>query len=108
MWLVDLKTGRGIYSDHNLQVAAYANAEFVGVDDVEDEWLTDWFKTVTNTAVLHLSDEGWEFIALPIDNGAWEAFQGLLSFSLWTRDHASVESFTDAIRTGSANGTVPA
>ena len=103
VWLVDLKTGGGIYSEHNLQVAAYAHAEFVGADDVVDQWLTDWFRAITNYAVLHLSDEGWEFIALPTDNGAWEAFQGLLWFALWTRDHVAVESFTDALRTGAAS-----
>lgn len=102
VWLVDLKTGKGIYSEHNLQVAAYAHAEFVGADDVVDEWLTGWLKDVTRTAVLHLSDDGWEFIVLPDDNGAWEAFQGLLAFSLWTRDHADPGSFTEAVRTGTA------
>lgn len=102
VWLVDLKTGKGVYPDHNLQVEAYAHAEFVGADDVVDEWLTGWLHDVTRTAVLHLADDGWEFIALTPDNGAWEAFCGLLAFSMWSRDHADVESFTDAVRKGSA------
>jgi len=102
VWLVDLKTGKGVYSEHDIQIAAYAHAEFVGADDVVDQWLTDWLHAVTRCAVLHLADDGWEFIALTPDDGAWEAFCGLLAFSVWTRDHAAVESFTEAIRTGVA------
>jgi hypothetical protein len=102
VWLVDLKTGGGVYADHAIQIAAYANAEFVGEDNVRDEWLTEWLLKVDGQAVLHLADDGWEFIAIPTDSGAWEAFRGLLEFALWSRDHSSVESFTLVKREGSA------
>jgi hypothetical protein len=102
VWLVDLKTGGGVYADHVIQIAAYAHAEFVGEDNVRDEWLTDWLRQISGTAVLHLADDGWEFIALPRDDGAWHAFRGLLEFARWSRDHAAVETFTLARKAGAA------
>src|SRR6185369_13461709 len=34
VWLIDLKTGNGVYPEHLIQVLFYSMAEFVGQDDV--------------------------------------------------------------------------
>lgn len=100
VWLVDIKTGKGVYADHASQCVAYARAEFVGADDEIDAELTALLREVTGTAVLHLSDKGWEFVKLVDDDAVWNAFRGLLLFATWTAQHPSAESITLAIRSG--------
>jgi hypothetical protein len=100
IWVVDHKTGKGVYSDHALQLIAYAMAEFVGADDVVDDRLTALLHQVTGMAVLHLADDRWEFRAVRPDPATWSAFRGLLSFATWTAAHSTADSFTTATRTG--------
>lgn len=100
VWLVDLKTGRGIYSDHSLQVVAYAGAEFVGADDIVDEDLTRLLQQVRGVAVLHLSDAGWSFHAIRWDSETWRAFCGLLEFATWSHTHPDLGTFVTGSREG--------
>lgn len=98
VWLVDLKTGKGVYGEHALQVMAYSMAEFVGSDDTVDEAMTELLHQVSGIAVLHLADDGWEFRSLRPDAGTWTAFRGLLAFAVWMTDHGSADSITIASR----------
>lgn len=102
VWLVDYKTGKGIYSDHALQVVAYAQAEFVGQDDLIDESLTSLLRQVKGVAVLHLADDGWGFHAIRYDQETWAAFRGLLEFAVWSHTHPQLSSFVVASREGAA------
>lgn len=101
VWIVDLKTGKGTYSDHVLQQVAYLMAEFVGQDDAIDEEATELLHRVTGVAILHLQDDGWSFKELDVDQRTWEAFRGLLAFATWTADHSTAESFTAVAHEGS-------
>jgi hypothetical protein len=101
LWIVDYKTGKGIYAEHALQLMAYTMADVVGADDVVDERLTGLLHQVTGMAVLHLSDTAWEFHALEPDPGTWAAFRGLVAFATWIASHGSTESFVRASRSGS-------
>jgi len=98
--LVDIKTGKGTYPEYALQLFAYAMAEFVGQDDVVDEAATALLHAVKGMAVLHLTDSGWEYIALRPDPETWSAFQGLLEFAVWMATHQDMASVTTAIRRG--------
>lgn len=98
VWLIDLKTGKGVYGEYALQVIAYSMAEFVGSDDVVDTRLTDLLHEVSGMAVLHLSDTGWEFRVLRPDADTWSAFCGLLAFSTWMTEHGTADSITTAVR----------
>lgn len=100
IWLVDYKTGGGIFSDYALQVVAYVQAEFAGADDVIDERITDLLGRVSGIALLHLSDDGWEFRAIRYDEETWAAFRGLLAFSIWASTHTTADSFTLGKREG--------
>lgn len=102
LWIVDLKTGSGLYSDHALQLAAYRYAEFVGTDDVIDEDATWLLRGVTGTAVLHLSARKWEFHSLVSGPQEWRAFRGLLAFAVWSHEHPSIEDFSLGMRKGAA------
>lgn len=100
IWLIDLKTGKGVYGEYALQTIAYLRAEFVGEDDVVDDRLTDLLHQATGMAVLHLSDTGWEFRALRPDDATWNAFRGLLLFASWMAGHGTADSITTAAKVG--------
>lgn len=100
IWVVDLKTGKGIYGEYALQLMAYLMAEFVGEDDDEDPQVTAWLKEARGVAVLHLATDHWEFVSLRADGETWAAFRGLLAFGTWMRDHEAREAFTLGSRKG--------
>jgi len=80
---IDIKSGKGVYSEHALQIEAYARAEFIGEDDVVDEDATDLLDTDIGRAILHVADNGWEFYVLNSRHydRTFEAFKGLLKFA---------------------------
>lgn len=98
IWLIDLKTGKGIYGEHALQLIAYLMAEFAGNDDVVDAELTALLAQASGMAVLHLTDDAWGFHSLTADPETWSAFCGLLSFATWMASHGSVDAITAAAR----------
>jgi hypothetical protein len=102
IWLVDLKTGKSIYGEHALQLIAYLMAEFVGADDVVDDALTGLLQKVDGIAILHLSEEGWEFDVIRSDRQTWDAYRGLLTFATWMRSHERADDVRVASRKGKA------
>jgi len=68
-WLIDYKTGSGVYPDAALQLAAYRNAEFI-VWDGQDRKMP----AIDKTGVLHVHENGWDLI--PVDTGpeVWACF----------------------------------
>lgn len=102
VWLIDLKTGKGVYPEYTLQTIAYLRAEFTGADDVIDEETTAHLARAKGMAVLHLADDGWEFIRFREDEETWDAFTGLLRFATWMAAHADVATVADASRKGAA------
>lgn len=94
IWIIDLKTGKGVYGEHALQLIAYLMAEFIGEDDAVDDRLTGLLVQARGMAVLHLSDQHWEFRSLRADAATWAAFRGLLEFSTWSAGHATADDIT--------------
>jgi hypothetical protein len=100
VWVVDIKTGKGIYGEYALQLMAYLMAEFVGQDDDIDATTTDLLRSARGVAVLHLASDHWEFVSLRADAETWTAFRGLLRFGVWMRDHEQRETFALGSRKG--------
>lgn len=100
VWIVDIKTGKGTYAEHVLQLVPYLMAEFVGSDNVVDERLTGFLHQVKGVALLHLTADSWEFRSLHATPESWAAFRGLLEFGRWMTDHADIESVTLGTRKG--------
>lgn len=92
IWVVDYKTGSGTYTDHALQLIAYARAELVFRDDTVDDRLTKLLHEATGIAVLHIKEDGWSYQAMRHDEEAWNAFVGLLAFARWSSINADVSS----------------
>lgn len=70
IWCVDVKTGKGVYPEMALQVAAYANGEFIGRQDGTESPMPD----VTRGAVLHLRPNGYKFIPVDITDRVYRSF----------------------------------
>lgn len=98
-WIVDLKTGKGTYPEHALQVAAYRNGEVVFHDDVVDERLTRELHRTTGLAILHLADDGWRFEALRDTPELWDAFLGLHRFAMWSYRNPGMADLVYGTRT---------
>jgi hypothetical protein len=82
--LLDVKTGRGVYPEAALQLAAYAHAEFTGHPDGTEHPLPE----VDGGAVLHLRPAGYQLIPVPVGQAVLEAFLAALAVFRWTTDLA--------------------
>lgn len=95
--VVDLKTGKGIYNDHALQLALYYGAEFVGGydpiegKDVPYEQATDTLRSVTGAAVLHLRPDMWEWVPIPMTDELVSAAVDLTRLAHWFVKYPTLE-----------------
>ncbi len=93
--VIDLKTGRGTYTDHAIQLVSYALGEFIGEDNVIDQRLTNILHKANTMALLHLSANGWHYQRIPADADMFAAFRGLVAFSTWTAANQDVAALAD-------------
>jgi hypothetical protein len=81
-YLIDTKTGKGVYPESALQMAAYRYAEFIGLPDGDER---DMYP-VDACAVLHLSDEGeYELVQVRADTEVFKAFLYVREVFRWTQ-----------------------
>jgi hypothetical protein len=93
--VIDLKTGRGTYTDHALQLVSYALAEFVGSDNVVDVPLTKALHAASAMSLLHLSETEWKYQRIPATPELFTAFRGLCTFATWSAAHMDLASVLD-------------
>lgn len=76
-WLIDIKTSRGIYDDHALQVVAYCHADsYVRATDQDSEYpFADL--GVSQAGLLHVRSDGWDLYPVDMGKEPWEYFQRL-------------------------------
>jgi hypothetical protein len=88
--LGDFKTGREIYSDVALQLAAYEHAEWVLLDDGTSVPMP----AVDGAFVLHLreydpaisADRGYSVVPVATGQAAWDAFRYVREVMRWTEE----------------------
>lgn len=69
-WLLDFKTGKGVYPEVALQAAGYRNAEcYVDADGAEQP-----LPAVDAVGVVHLRADGYDLVPLDAGPEAWAAF----------------------------------
>jgi hypothetical protein len=83
--LLDVKTGRRVYPEACLQLAAYAACEFVGDPDGRTEHP---MPQVDTGAVLHLQPSGYRLIHVPVGRAVFEAFLAALAVFRFATDLA--------------------
>ena len=79
-WLVDVKSGSGVYPEYALQVCAYAHGEFIGRRDGTEGQMP----SIQRGAVLHLRPNGYHFIPVRIDDDVYKSFLHLREVFRWT------------------------
>jgi len=82
--LLDVKTGGRIYPEVALQLAAYANADFIGHPD----GTTGLLPAISAGLVLHLRPGGYELHPVPIDEPVFAAFLAALGVFRWASERA--------------------
>lgn len=101
VFLADTKTGKGVWPEVALQLAALAHGECMVTPDGNERPLPD----IDALAVLHLRPNGWEFIQVHDDEANWRAFLAARSLTAWkTRSHAV---FGTRVSGSAAPDTVP-
>lgn len=69
-YILDTKSGKGIYPEIGLQLAAYRNAEFIGLPDGSEAVMP----TVDGALGLHLTPQGYRLIEIRTDDEVFRAF----------------------------------
>lgn len=82
--LMDYKTGKGVYGEVAMQLAAYRYAEFVGLPDGTEAPMP----AVDGAAVLHLTPGGYHLIPVQADEAAWRYFLFAQQVRIFCVDHA--------------------
>jgi hypothetical protein len=93
--VIDVKTGRGTYAEHALQLVSYALGEFVGEDDIIDVPLTKALHQANTMALLHLSPGQWKYQRVPATAEMFEAFRALATFATWMAAHPDIAGVVD-------------
>lgn len=69
-FVLDAKSGKGIYPEVGLQLAAYRYAEFIGLPDGSEAPMP----SVDGALALHLTDHGYRLIEVRADEQVFQAF----------------------------------
>jgi hypothetical protein len=99
--VIDLKTGKGTYSDHALQGMAYLMGEFIGADNKVLHPETAAFKEASGVAILHLHPgvgAGWTYHDVDISVRLIQAFKAEAVLARWMVDFPTIETLEVVVR----------
>lgn len=89
-WLLDIKTSKGAYAETAMQLAAYANAEFIG--DVGDPRRYA-IPQIDRYGVVHIRPEqyarGYALIPYSVGQTEYDAFLACLTLTRWKAQRAA-------------------
>ncbi len=81
--LADLKTGKGVYREASLQLAAYGGADFIS--PVGSPTVYPMPK-VERYVILHVTESGVREIEVPVDSLTYEAWYACIALHKWTQE----------------------
>jgi len=84
-WLLDLKTGTGLYAETGLQIAAYASADFIGRPGTPRRFR---LPRATRFGVIHLRPEGARLVEYRVDASTVAAFLEARRLYTWRQGPA--------------------
>ena len=77
--IYDLKTGKSVYSEVALQLAAYKNADYIiNADGTQRE-----IPEIDGAFVVHLRPENFRVVPVRVDDDVFEVFKSLLQIVEW-------------------------
>jgi len=93
VWLLDWKTGSSVatpdgavYRDHRLQLAAYANAEFIARPNDPARYE---LPAITRYGIVHVTDGGTRLYEAEVTSRDWIAFRACLALHAWAKEKAA-------------------
>lgn len=81
-FLIDTKTGKGVYPEVALQLAAYRRAEFIGLPDGSETPLPD----IDGALCLHLTPDGYRLIEIDTGDDVYAAFLYAREVFRWSQE----------------------
>jgi hypothetical protein len=78
-WLIDLKTGKGIYADTALQLAAYRYAEGLLLPDGTEVRMPE----VDHCGIVHVATDGATFHLADVSQDTWRTFLYVAEVGRW-------------------------
>lgn len=93
--VTDIKTGKGVYVDHALQLMGYGLGEFIGEDNKVDIEATNQLHKANGLAILHLSDTNWELIEVKATPELYSVFKAMVEFAHWQRRTPNVDTLVE-------------
>jgi hypothetical protein len=84
--VVDYKTGKSVWPEVALQLAAYANADFIGRQDGSESPIPK----CRHGYVLHLRPEKYELIPVDISGPVFDTFLSALDMHRWLRNDSKL------------------
>jgi hypothetical protein len=85
-WLLDYKTSKGVYPETAMQLAAYANADFIGRPADPTRYA---LPVIEQYGVVHIRPEGAELVPMDVD-GAYAAFLAAKALTEWRQGSSIV------------------
>ena len=83
-WLIDVKSGSGVYPEYAMQCAAYARGEFLGMPNGIEEPMP----IIDKAAILHIRPNGYHFVPVSISKEVFESFLYCREMFRWQDDIA--------------------
>lgn len=77
--LVDIKTGKSVYGETELQLSAYANAQFIGMDNGTEVPMPE----IDQAAALRLGERSFEFLPARLTPELFKAFCAAVDLWRW-------------------------
>lgn len=84
-WVLDVKTGTGLYPETGLQLAAYASADFIGRPGSARRFR---LPRATRYAAIHVRPEGARLVEYRVDRGTFAAFLEARRLFAWQQGPA--------------------
>jgi hypothetical protein len=84
-WILDVKTGAGVYPETALQLAAYASADFVGRPGTSRRFR---LPRASRFGVVHVRPDGARLIEYRVDRGTFAAFLEARRLCAWQQGPA--------------------
>lgn len=82
LWLIDYKTGKGIYETAGLQLMALQRADFIGHRGSPDKIE---IPTADHFGILHITDAGSRLVQYEIGESEWETFRACRRLKQWVQ-----------------------
>jgi hypothetical protein len=101
----DWKTSKGVYTSHIVQTVAYMAGEFIALDGIIDERMSDILTATALGMVIHIRPNAWMVGVFEFRQDVLRAFLGSLAYARFLALHKRPEPLFIYSMSASAEGT---